>query len=55
MAWNILSFELVLFISVLTLYMKLRKGNIMSIKLVKGLVTYVPPLDSDFDVLEKTN
>jgi len=55
MAWNILSFELVLFISVLTLYMKLRKSNIMSIKLVKGLVTYVPPLDSDFEVLEKTN
>ncbi|CDW72459.1 UNKNOWN [Stylonychia lemnae] len=35
--------------------MKLRKGNIMSMKLVKGLVTYVPPVDADFDVLEKTN
>lgn len=55
MTWNILSFELVLFISVLTLYMKLRKGNILSLKLVRGLVTYVPPVDEDYAVLEKSN
>eukprot|EP00347_Sterkiella_histriomuscorum_P023126 403335847 len=55
MAWNILSFELVLFVSVLTLYMKLRKGNIFSLKLVRGLITYVPPVDQDFEVLEKSN
>lgn len=55
MSWNILSFELVLFISVLTLYMKLRKSSILSLKLVRGLVTYVPPLDEDYAMLEKTN
>lgn len=55
MAWNILSFELVLFVSVLTLYMKLRKGNIFSLKLVRGLVNYVPPADKDFEVLERSN
>ena len=55
MSWNILSFELILFISVLTLYMKFRKGNVLSLKLVRGLTAYVPPVDTDFDMLEKTN
>jgi len=39
----------------LSLYMKLRKGNILSLKLVRGLSTYVPPIDSDFETLEKSN
>lgn len=55
MAWNILSFELVLFISVLYLYMKIRKTNILPLKFVRGLTTYVPPMDEDFEMLEKTN
>ena len=55
MSWNILSFDLVLFISVLSLYMKFRKGNVLCLKLVHGLTTYVPPIDEDFDMLEKTN
>jgi len=41
--WNILSFELVCFVSILYLYMKIRKGNIVSLRPVKGLTTYVPP------------
>ena len=55
MSWNILSFELVCFVSILYLYMKVRKGNILSLRPVKGLTTYVPPQDEDFEMLEKTN
>ena len=55
MSWNIVSFELILFVSVLTLYMNFRKNNVLSLKLVRGLVTYVPPIDQDFEVLTKTN
>jgi len=55
MAFNFLSFELITFISVLYLYMQLRKSNILSLKLVRGLTVYVPPVDEDFDMLEKTN
>lgn len=55
MTWNVVSFELILFISVLTLYMKFRKSSVLSLKLVRGLVTYVPPIDEDFEMLEKTN
>jgi len=55
MSWNVLSFELVLFVSVLGLYMKLRRGQYLSLKLVKGLINYVPPVDEDFNMLEKTN
>ena len=55
MAWNILSFELILFVSVTLLYMKLRRTSMLSMKLVRGLVTYIPPIEDDFTVLEKTN
>ena len=55
MAWNIISFELVLFISVLYLYMQFRKSTVLSIKPVKGLTVYVPPQDEDFELLDKTN
>jgi Predicted transmembrane protein 161AB len=55
MLMNILSFELVLFISVLYLYMRIRKTTVISLKPVLGLTVYVPPKDEDFEVLEKTN
>lgn len=55
MAWNILSFEFVLFISVLMLYLKLRTNRFLSLKLVRGLITYIPPVEEDFNMLEKTN
>ena len=54
-AWNVLSFELVIFIAVLLAYMNLRRKNFISLMLVEGLKTYVPPIDEDFQMLEKTN
>lgn len=53
--WNLLSFELVLFISVLYLYMQFRKTRTLSLKPVEGLTVYVPPQDEDFEMLDKTN
>lgn len=53
--WNLLSFELVLFVSVLYLYMQFRKSRIISLKPVEGLTVYVPPQDEDFEMLDKTN
>ena len=55
MSWNIFNLELIVFITILFCYMKLRKGSIFSMKMVRGLTTYVPPMDEDFDMLEKTN
>ena len=55
MAWNILSLELVLFIGALYLYMQLRKSSILSLRPIRGLTVYVPPVDEDFEVLEKSN
>ena len=55
MSWNLVSFELVLFISVLYLYMRMRRSNILSLKMVRGLTAYVPPMDEDFEMLDKTN
>ena len=55
MAWNFLSFEVVLFVSVLYLYMQFRKSNILSLAPVRNLIVYVPPQDEDFEMLEKTN
>lgn len=55
MAFSILNIEVIVFISVTILYMKLRKTSVFSIKLANGLITYLPPIDEDFTVLEKTN
>ena len=52
---NILSLELVFFICILYLYMKIRKNNLLSLRPVQGLTVYLPPQDEDYDVLEKTN
>jgi hypothetical protein len=35
--------------------MQFRKSNILSLKPVRGMTVYVPPLDEDFEMLEKTN
>jgi hypothetical protein len=35
--------------------MKIRQKQFLSIKVVKGLKTYVPPVEADFEMLEKTN
>lgn len=55
MAWNLVSVELALFVGVLYLYMQFRKANVLSLRPVKGLTAYVPPLDEDFEMLDKTN
>lgn len=55
MAWNILTLELVIFVAILVLYMNLRKKAFVSLKLVQGVTTYVPPIAEDFEMLEKTN
>ncbi len=54
-SWSIFSFEAVFFVSILYLYMQIRKSKVPSIIPVQGLTTYVPPVDEDFDMLEKTN
>ena len=55
MIWNILSLELLIFIGLLFVYMKLRRSKLLSLQFVKGLITYVPPIEEDFGMLEKTN
>ena len=52
---NILSPELLIFILVLGVLMKVRKSTIFSMVIAQGLTTYIPPGDKDFEVLEKTN
>jgi hypothetical protein len=54
-SWHILSPELVIFVLILIAYMKIRQKQFLSIKVVKGLKTYVPPVEADFEMLEKTN
>lgn len=53
--WSIFSFEAVMFVSILYLYMQIRKSKVPSIIPVQGLTTYVPPVDEDYEMLEKTN
>lgn len=54
-SWHILSPELLIFIVILIIYMKIRSKQFLSVKVVEGLKTYVPPVDADFEMLEKTN
>ena len=35
--------------------MKIRNTTIFSMSIAQGLITYIPPNDKDFEVLEKTN
>ena len=49
---NILSLELIIFIGILIILMRLRKTSIWSVSLVEGLRVYVPPTDEDFALLE---
>lgn len=53
--FNILSLELILFIGILIAILTIRKKRVFSALLVKGLVTYIPPTDEDFQVLEKSD
>ena len=55
MSWHILSVELIIFIAILLIYMRLRTKKIISLQIVRGLTTYIPPLEEDFEMLEKTN
>jgi hypothetical protein len=55
MAFSFLSFELITFISLLYLYMQVRKSSILSLRPAQGLTVYVPPKDEDFEMLEKSN
>jgi hypothetical protein len=52
---NILSLELVVFMCILYLYMKIRKSSLLSLRPVQRLTVYLPPLDEDYEMLEKTN
>ena len=55
MSTNILSFELILFVGALFILLNIRKKKMFTVDVVNGLITYVPPLDEDFDMLEKTD
>jgi hypothetical protein len=52
---NILSLELVVFMCILYLYMKIRKSSLLSLRPMQGLTVYLPPQDEDYEMLEKTN
>ena len=55
MKTTVLSIELILFIALLSIVMRYRKSSIFSISIVQGLILFVPPIDSDFEELEKTD
>jgi len=52
-SWNVLSPELAGFLIVLMVYIQFRKRNLISLNIVEGLLTYVPPMDQDYDFLVK--
>lgn len=49
------SLELVLFIAILFSYTRLRKDHIFPVNMIRGLTIYLPPLKSDFEMLESTS
>ena len=55
MSWHILSVELGIFVAILVLYMRIRTTKFISLNLVRGMVTYVPPIEEDFEMLLKSN
>ena len=55
MSWHILSVELAVFVAILIIYMRIRTTKFISLNLVRGMITYVPPLEEDFEMLLKTN
>jgi hypothetical protein len=55
LGWSLLSPEFIGFVLILSLYMKLRKASLLSVRVVEGLIAVVPPTDEDFKVLEKSN
>lgn len=55
MSWNVLSVELAIFLAILMVYMFFRRSKLLSLRFVKGLKTYLPPQDQDYDTLEKSN
>ena len=52
---NILSVELLVFVGIMAMMLRLRKKKILSVSIVSGMICYVPPKDEDFEMLEKTN
>ena len=52
---NILSVELLVFVAIMAILLRLRKTKILSVSIVQGMICYVPPKDEDFEMLEKTN
>ena len=52
---NILSIELLVFVGIMAMMLRLRKKKILSVSIVSGMICYVPPKDEDFEMLEKTN
>ena len=51
MVFNLISVELACFLAVMLTYTKLRKSNVFSLSLVRGLTIYLPPSQADFQVL----
>lgn len=55
MAFSFIPFEVIIFIGVLTIVLRIRNKTNISVKALEGLTVFVPPKDEDFDVLLKTN
>ena len=52
---QIFSTELILFIVITIVYFRINKSWPLSLTFVRGLVTYIPPVDEDFDLLQKSS
>ena len=50
-----LSVEMTLFVTVLLIYTRLRKKNVLPLMLTRGLIVYIPPTEADFEVLKKSS
>ena len=55
MSMQILSLEMGIFVLTLFAVLRPRKNWLYSISCVSGLITFAPPTDADFEVLEKTS
>lgn len=51
MVFNFLSLELMVTVAIIMVYTRFRKNNIFSLKLIEGLMVYLPPSKNDFEDL----
>lgn len=52
---KVITFELVIFVCVLCILFRLRKNSILSIRILEGLIVYMPPQPEDLKMLEETS